>query len=157
MMKKIALSVLLTLFVILLTGILAEAGTARFPIAVKWNTSGTSQVSTDIYIINLKSTPVTVDLDLYDKNGTLSSCGVMLAITIPANGTRHINPSGCFAIALGVSLDFDGTGQITASSNNISIYWRIYDETISPHELIDHGKENPAASISSSANLLLLN
>jgi len=119
----------------------SATGTARFPVAVKWNASGQVQVSTDIYIVNLKGTPVSVDLDLYTGDGALSGCGVMPAITIPANGTRHINPSGCFAIALGVPLNFDGIGQINASSNYISIYWRIYDETVSPRELIDHGKE----------------
>jgi hypothetical protein len=121
----------------------SATGTARFPVVVKWNTSGQVQVSTDIYIVNLKGTPVSVDLDLYAGDGTLSGCGVMPTITIPANGTQHINPSGCFAIALRVPLNFDGTGQINASSNHISIYWRIYDETVSPHELIDHGKETP--------------
>ena len=156
-MKKIAFSTMLALFLILSTGILAEAGTARFPVAVKWDTLAHGQVSTDIYIINLKNTPVSVDLDLYNKDGILSGCGVMATITIPANGTKHISPSGCFAIALGYPLNFDGIGQINASSNNISIYWRIYDETVSPHELIDHGKEIPTEASLSASQLLLLN
>jgi len=143
MMKKIAVSTLFTLFLVLSFAILAEAGTARFPVLVKWDDSGRGQAYTDIYIVNLKGTPVTVDLDLYSSDGTKNSCGVMPAITVPANGTRHISPSGCFAIAMGVPLNFDGIGRISASSNNISIYWRIYDETVSPPELIDHGKEIP--------------
>lgn len=146
MMKKIAFSALVTLFLILSTGILAEAGSARFPVVVKWDAAAHGQVYTDIYIVNLKGTAVTVDLDLYTGGGVLSGCGVMATITIPANGARHIGPSGCFAIALGYPLNFDGIGQINASSNNISIYWRIYDQTVSPHELIDHGKETPTGS-----------
>jgi hypothetical protein len=157
MMKKIAFSALLILFLILTTGFLAEAGTARFPVAVKWNTLGQGQVYTDIYIVNLKDTSVDVNLDLYSKDGALSSCGVMPTVTIPANGTKHINPSGCFAIELGVSLDFDGIGQIIASSNNIGIYWRIYNQTTLPLELIDHGKEIPTGTvIVPAASLLLL-
>ena len=120
-----------------------SAGTARFPVAVKWDAAAHSQASTDIYVVNMASTPVSVDLDLYAGDGTLSTCGVMTAITIPANGTHHISPSGCFAIALGAALNFDGTGQINSSSNNIRVYWRIYDETVSPHALIDQGKETP--------------
>ncbi|MHB8907547.1 MAG: hypothetical protein ACYDAA_01545 [Syntrophales bacterium] len=120
-----------------------STGTTRFPVVVKWNVLGQVQVSTDIYIVNLKGVPVSLDLDLYSGDGALSGCGVMPTITIPANGTRHINPSGCFAIAMGVPLNFDGIGQINASSNGIGIYWRIYDESVSPHELIDHGKETP--------------
>jgi hypothetical protein len=142
-MKKIAFSTLFILLLILSAGISAEAGTARFPVVVKWDASGQGQVFTDIYLVNLRGTPVSVDLDLYSGDGTMSGCGVMPTITIPANGTHHISPSGCFAIALGVPLNFDGIGQINASSNNISIYWRIYDETVLPHELIDHGKETP--------------
>ena len=101
------------------------------------------QKSTDIFLVNMQGTPVTVDLDLYDDDGTKSSCGVMAPITIPGNGTRHISPSGCFAIAIGAPLNFDGIGKIKASSNSIRIYWRIYDETVSPHQLIDHGRETP--------------
>ena len=69
----------------------------------------------------------------------------MPSVTIPANGTRHISPSGCFAITKGTALDFDGIGVIKASSNDISIYWRVYDETVTPHQLIDH-EEPPQAS-----------
>ncbi len=147
MMKKIAISSLFTLILILSFVILAEAATARFPVVVKWDTSGHSQVSTDIFLLNLTSSPVNVDLDLYTKDGTKLTCGVMPVVTIPANGTRHISPSGCFAIAIGVALDFEGIGLIRkAPLNAISIYWRIYDETVIPHELIDHGKETPAAT-----------
>ena len=142
-MKKIAFSTLLTLLFILSTGILAEAGTARFPVVVKWNDLGKMQVSTDIFLLNLKDTPVSVDLDLYTDDGTRLSCGVMPIITIPANGTHHIGPSGCFAIALGQALDFEGIGKLKTSSNSIRIYWRIYDETVSPPELIDHGEVTP--------------
>ena len=158
-MKKIAFSTMLVLFLILSTGILAEAFTARFPAAVKWNTSAQSQVSTDIYLVNLQGSSVSVHLDLYNGNGTLSSsCGVMPpTISIPAYGTQHIDPSGCYAITTGVALNFDGSGVITTSSNNISIYWRIYDVTVSPRELIDHGKETPTGISLSASQLLLLN
>ena len=142
-MKKMTFSTLFTLSLILSITILAEAGTARFPVEVKWNASGHAQVSTDIYLANLKGTAVDVSLTLYGNDGTQFSCSVVPTITIPANGTHHISPSGCFAIAAGVPLDFEGIGQINASSNTIGIYWRIYDVTVSPPELIDHGKELP--------------
>jgi hypothetical protein len=147
MKKKIAFSSLFTLLLVLSLVILAEAGTARFPVVIKWDTSGHSQVYTDVFLLNLTGAPVNVDLDLYTKDGIKLTCGVVPIITIPANGTHHIWPSGCFAIAMGVALDFEGIGLIKAPANAISIYWRIYDETASPHELIDHGKETPAASI----------
>lgn len=148
MMKKIAISSLFTLFLVLSFVMLAEAATARFPVVVKWDAAGHSQVSTDIFLLNLTGDPVSVDLDLYTKDGTKLTCGVMPAVTIPANGTRHISPSGCFAIAMGKALDFEGIGVIRkAPIDAISIYWRIYDETVSPHELIDHGKETPVAII----------
>ena len=131
------------IFLILSIAILAEAGTARFPVEVKWDASGRGLVETDIYLVNLKGTPVNVSLTLYKNDGTKTGCGVMGTITVPANGTRHISPSGCFAIAMGIPLDFEGIGQINASSNSIAIYWRIYDVTASPPELIDHGKELP--------------
>jgi hypothetical protein len=102
------------------------------------------QVSTDIFLLNLGTRAVTVDLDLYKNDGTKLTCGVMPSITIPGNGTHHIGPSGFFAIAVGVPLDFEGIGVINASSNSINVYWRIYDETVSPPELIDHGVEAPA-------------
>jgi len=143
MMKKIAFSTLLPLLLILSTSILAEAGTARFPVVVKWDASGDMQASSDIFLLNTKNTPVNVDLELFDNDGTKSSCAMMPTITIPGNGTHHISPSGCFAIAIGVPLNFDGIGMIKASSNSIRIYWRIYDETVSPHQLIDHGRETP--------------
>jgi|WetSurMetagenome_2_1015567.scaffolds.fasta_scaffold845084_1 hypothetical protein len=146
-MKKKILSTLITLLSILLTGILAQAGTVRFPVTVKWDASGQGQVYTDIYIVNLNNSPANVNLDLYNDDGTKMGCDVMPTITIPANGTQHIGPSGCFAITRGTPLDFDGAGQIWSSSNQISIYWRIYDETVFPHELIDHGKETPIAAI----------
>ncbi len=142
-MKKITFSTLLTLLLILSTCIFAEGGTARFPVAVQWDALGHMQKSTDIFLLNMQGTPVVVDLDLYEDDGTRSSCGVMAPITIPANGTYHISPSGCFAIAIGVPLNFDGIGKIKSSLNSIRIYWRIYDETVSPHQLIDHGKETP--------------
>jgi hypothetical protein len=142
-MKKMTFPALLTLFLILSIAVLAEAGTARFPVEVKWNASGRGQVNTEIYLINLKGTPVSVSLTLYEKGGTKLGCSVMPTITIPANGTQIISPSGCFAIAVGVPLDFEGIGQIDASSNTIGIYWRIYDVTVSPPELIDQGKELP--------------
>ena len=43
-MKKTAFSTLFTLFLILSIAILAEAGTARFPVEVKWDASGHGQV-----------------------------------------------------------------------------------------------------------------
>lgn len=146
-MKKIAILSVFTLLLSVSLVSVAEAGTARFPVVVAWNTSGKSQVSTDILLLNLKGKPVTVDLDLYTEDGARLSCGVMPSVTIPANGTRHISPSGCFAISMGTALDFDGIGVIKASSNDISIYWRVYDETATPHQLIDHGKETPAVKI----------
>ncbi len=112
MMKKIAFLSLFTLLLVLSFVVLAEAATARFPVVVKWDTAGHSQVSTDIFLLNLTGDPVSVDLDLYTKDGTKLTCGVMPVVTIPANGTRHISPSGCFAIAMGVALDFEGIGLI---------------------------------------------
>jgi len=146
-MKKMTFSTLFTLFLILSVAVVTEAGTARFPAEVKWDALGHGQVNTDIYLVNLKGTPVDVSLTLYGNDGSKSSCSVMPTITIPANGTQHISPSGCFAIALGFPLDFEGIGQINTSSNTISIYWRIYDVTVSPPELIDHGKELPTGGI----------
>jgi len=146
-MKKMTFSTLFTLFLILSVAVLAEAGTARFPAAVKWDASGRGLVNTDIYLVNLKGTPVNVSLTLYEEDGTKTGCAVMGTITIPGNGTRHISPSGCFAIAIGFPLDFEGAGQINASSNTIAVYWRIYDVTVSPPELIDHGKELPTGGI----------
>jgi hypothetical protein len=144
MMKKIVGSSLFTVFLVLSFVVLAEAATVKFPVVVKWDTSGHMQVSTDILLLNLTSAPVTVDLDLFTKDGTKLTCGVMAPLTIPANGTRHISPAGCFAIAMGVALDFEGIGLIKkAPADSLSIYWRIYDVTVSPHELIDHGKESP--------------
>jgi hypothetical protein len=147
MMKKMTFSTLFTLFLILSVAVVTEAGTARFPAQVKWNASGHGQVNTDIYLVNLKGTPVNVSLTLYEDDGTKTGCAIMGTITIPANGTHHISPSGCFAIAMGIPLDFEGIGQINASSNTIAIYWRIYDVTVSPPELIDHGKELPTGGI----------
>jgi hypothetical protein len=146
MMKKTGFLSLFILFLILSIAILAEAGTSRFPVQVQWDASGRGLVNTDIYLVNLKGTPVNVSLTLYEDDGTKTGCGVMGTITIPANGTHHISPSGCFAIAMGIPLDFEGIGQINASSNSIGIYWRIYDQRATPYELIDHGKEVPAGS-----------
>jgi hypothetical protein len=147
MMKKIVCSSLISVFLVLSLVALAEAArTAKFPVVVKWDASGLYQATTDILLINLTGSPVTVDLDLYTEDGVRLTCGVMPAVTIPANGTRHISPAGCFAIAIGHPLDLDGIGVIKlitrgAPANALSIYWRIYDESVSPHELIDHGKE----------------
>ena len=69
-MKKMTFSTLFTLVLILSIAILAEAGTARFPVEVKWNASGHGQVCTDIYLVNLKGTPVTASLTLYKNDGT---------------------------------------------------------------------------------------
>ena len=88
------------------------------------------------------------------NDGTKMGCAVMGTITVPANGTRHISPSGCFAIAMGIPLDFEGIGQINASSNSIGIYWRIYDVTASPPELIDHGKELPTGGLPKGSSLM---
>jgi hypothetical protein len=62
--KKMTFSTLFTLFLILSIAILAEAGTARFPVEVKWDASGHGRVNTDIYLVNLKGTPVNVSLTL---------------------------------------------------------------------------------------------
>lgn len=146
-MKKILSSSLLTLVFILSVAILAEAGTSRFPIEVKWDAAAHGLASTDILIVNLKTTPVYISFAFYSEDGTKLGCTVMPStITVPANGTQHLSPAGCFAIALGSALDFEGIGQINAPSNSVSIYWRIYDERVSPHELIDHGKEVPTGS-----------
>jgi hypothetical protein len=146
-MKKMTFSSLFILFLILSVTILAEAGTARFPVQIKWDASARGLVTTDIFILNLKNTPVDVYFAFYNEDGVKVNCSVMTwPITIPSNSTQHISPSGCFAIALGYPLDFEGIGLISASSNSISIYWRIYDQRVTPYELIDHGKEIPTGS-----------
>jgi hypothetical protein len=146
MTKKIQFSALITLFLILSTGILAEAGTARFPVVVKWDASARVLAYSNIYIVNLKGTPVDIDLDLYKEDGTLIGCSPYPpTITIPANGTKRLDPSGCFAITLGVPLTLSGSGKITSSSNGIAIYWRIYDQTVTPTLILD-GREIPTAT-----------
>ncbi len=144
MRKRILYSSLIAVFFVLSLVVLAEAGIVKFPVVVKWDALGHYEVSTDIFLVNLTGSPVIVDLDLYTKDGVKMGCGVMPAVTIPANGTRHIAPAGCFAIAIGVPLDFEGIGVIKkAPADSLSIYWRIYDKGADPPELIDHGKETP--------------
>ncbi len=146
-MRRLAVSALMILFFISSAAFLAEAGTARFPVQVKWDTLARSLASTDILIVNLKTVPIAITFAFYNEDGTHLGCSVMPStLTVPANGTRFISPSGCFAIAIGAALDFEGIGQINAPSNSVSVFWRIYDDRVSPPELIDHGKEVPTGA-----------
>ena len=143
-MKKMTLATMFWLLFFFSAVISAEAGASRFPVEVKWDAAGHFLSNTEIFIINLKTTPVDISFVFVSKDGVKLNCGVMPSpVTIEGNHTRTLSPSGCFAIAIGVPLDFVGFGQITAPSKSVSIYWRIYDERVSPPELIDHGKEAP--------------
>ncbi len=145
-MKRIALVVLLSVFCGFSLAwsaplLLTRATSVRFPVEVNWDKQAVSHARTEILIVNLKSTDVSVSFAFYSHDGIKLACTVMPSpITVNGNSTYMIGPSGCFAIALGAALDFNGFAEISAPSKSVNIFWRIYGEN---DELIDHGKESP--------------
>jgi hypothetical protein len=100
--------------------------------------------NTEIFVINLKSTPVNVSFRYYNNSGVLGSCPIPATITIPGNDTWTLSVGGCFAVAIPMpAVNLVGIGRIIAPMDSVSVYWRIYDVSGEKPVLMDHGKEAP--------------
>lgn len=144
MKKKRLVPVGVILFSLFLIGGAAEAASVRFPVEVSINASARYLTDTEIFVINLKSTPVTISFGYYNNSGVKGSCPIPPTTTIPGNDTWTFRVGGCFAVAIPMpAFDLVGIGEISAPSKSISVYWRIYDVLETPYVLMDHGKESP--------------
>ncbi|RPJ10974.1 MAG: hypothetical protein EHM36_02380 [Deltaproteobacteria bacterium] len=123
----------------------AEAGTAKFPVEVSIESSARYLKDTEVFIINLKSTPVTVGFAYYGNDGVKATCSpIPPSITIGGNDTWTLRVGGCFAVAIPMPpLNLVTIGEITSPPRSVSVYWRIYDVSGEKDVLMDHGKELP--------------
>ena len=116
----------------------------RFPVEVSINTNARYLVNTEIHVINLKSTPVTISFGYYNNDGAKGSCPIPASITMNGNDTWTHSVGGCFAVAIPMpAFHLIGIGEITAPTKSVSVYWRIYDVSGDQDLLLDHGKESP--------------
>jgi hypothetical protein len=121
-----------------------EAGTAKFPVEVSIDASANYLIDTEIFVINLKSTPVNISFGYYNNEGLKGSCPIPASFTIQGNDTWTFPVGGCFAVAIPMTpFHLVGIGEITAPARSVSVYWRIYDVSRDNDLLMDHGKESP--------------
>ncbi len=144
MMKKMLFSTGLVFFLICLV-YSADAGTVKFPVEVSIDSSARYLTDTEMFVINLKTTPVTITFAYYNNGGVKGTCSpIPPSITIQGNDTWTMRVGGCFAVAIPMSpFNLVGIGEITAPSRSVSVYWRLYDVSGSKDALLDHGKELP--------------
>ncbi len=144
-MKRMALFLLGMGFIVICSGYGAEAGTVKFPVEVSINSSAHYLTDTEMFVMNLKSTPVTITFDYYSNNGVKTTCSpIPPSITIQGNESWTLRVGGCFAVALPMPpVSLVGIGEITAPSKSVNVYWRIYNVSGEQDLLLDHGKESP--------------
>jgi hypothetical protein len=130
---------------LLCLGGFASAETVKFPVEVSIDMHATYLTDTEICVINLKTTPVKVLFGYYNNSGAKASCApIPPSITIQGNDTWTMRVGGCFAVANPMpALNLVGIGKISAPTDSVSVYWRIYDLSDGKNVLLDHGKESP--------------
>jgi hypothetical protein len=144
MKKKMLVLIGVISFTLFLINGAAGAASVRFPFEMSIDSNAHYLIDTEIFVINLKNTPVSISFGLYSHDGVKGSCPIPPSITIKANGAWSFRVGGCFAVAIPMPpVDVVGIGEISASSKSVSVYWRIYDVSETPYVLLDHGKESP--------------
>jgi hypothetical protein len=124
-------------------GAVTRTVSVRFPVEVSINTNARYLVDTEICVINLKSTPVTVSFTYYNNDGAKGSCPIPASIEIKGNDTWTHRVGGCFAVAIPMpAFHLTGIGEISAPTKSVGVYWRIYDVSGEQDLLLDNGKES---------------